>query len=149
MEGDIKRGRTSTKQMHSLIDKAMRNRICSLKYRSDHKLDRKKVCFIWDGSFANRLGMTAPKVIKEASKRKPGRPPGKRTVQGSSKLIRGSTSKKKKTHQDKPTATRRKLNQDSAQGSPQKSKSKPSSSRGSRGVNLEVLKDRNFKSSGI
>ncbi|KAH0929860.1 hypothetical protein HID58_015587, partial [Brassica napus] len=70
----------------------------------------------------------APKVTKEAGKRKPGKPPGKRTVQGSPKLLRGSTSKKRKT-QDKPTATRRKLNQDTAQGNPKKSKAKPSSSR--------------------
>ncbi|KAH0866850.1 hypothetical protein HID58_073872 [Brassica napus] len=82
------------------------------------------------GPIAPSTQEPAPKVIKEAGKRKPGRPPSKRTVQGSPKLIRGSTSKKRKTHQDKPTATRRKLNQDSAQGNPQKSNSKPSSSRG-------------------
>ncbi|XP_022568760.1 uncharacterized protein LOC111211769 [Brassica napus] len=86
------------------------------------------------GPIAPSTQEPAPKVIKEAGKRKPGRPPSKRTVQGSPKLIRGSTSKKRKTHQDKPTATRRKLNQDSAQGNPQKSNSKPSSSRGFRGA---------------
>ena len=89
---------------------------------------------LWLGPTVQPLQGSGQDASKETGKRKPGRPPGRRTVQGSPKLIRGSTSKKRKLPQDKPPLTRRKLIPETDQRNPQKAKSKPSSSRGSRGA---------------
>ncbi|KAH0876707.1 hypothetical protein HID58_064101 [Brassica napus] len=83
------------------------------------------------GPTVQTIQESAQDATKDTGRRKPGRPPGRRMVQGSPKLIRGSTSKKRKLQQDKPPLTRRKLIPETDQRNPQKAKSKPSSSRGS------------------
>lgn len=73
----------------------------------------------------------APPNTENPVKRKPGRPPGKRTVQQSPKLLKGSGSRKRKLQQTKPPLPRRRVTSEAAKGKTQKGKARATSSRGS------------------
>lgn len=79
-----------------------------------------------------RLG-PSPIAVSEATavpeKKKLGRPPGRRRVHQSPRLIKGSNSKKRKTLQTKPPTVRRKLNTDDAVDTRQRGRARQSNSR--------------------
>uniref|UniRef100_A0A0D3CMJ0 Uncharacterized protein n=1 Tax=Brassica oleracea var. oleracea TaxID=109376 RepID=A0A0D3CMJ0_BRAOL len=83
-----------------------------------------------------RLGPSVPvEIEKEAAptKKRLGRPPGKRTIPLSPKLTKGSTSRKRKIQQTKPPMVRRKMITEEAKASRQKTRGRISNSHDAEG----------------
>ena len=77
-----------------------------------------------------RIGTTKrAEQVGISGKRKPGRPPGTRKVQQSPKQLVGSSSRKRKIQQTKPTSVRRKLNAKEGKEKKQNVRTRTSSSR--------------------